>query len=73
MYLHHQTRRNGRDNEGWLRTMFFSLSQGFIRQDLSYWALYAALRPDRTPRLVSFPYYAKYAIADHETFFAISI
>ncbi|MCJ1396607.1 hypothetical protein MMC18_009498 [Xylographa bjoerkii] len=69
MYLHHQTERNAQPNKGWLRTMFFSLTQQVIRQDLGYWAIYACLRPDRNPRLVSYPYYAKYTIPGDFTFF----
>lgn len=60
-YLWHQRERNGEHNKGWLRTMYHSLSQQIVRQDLGYWLLYACLRPDRSPRLVSYPYYVKYA------------
>ena len=70
LYLHHQTARNGKDNFGWLRTMVHSLSQQIIRQDIAYWQLYVCLRPDRNHRLVSFPYYTKYAVASDETAFA---
>ena len=69
MYLHHQQRRNGQSNRGWLRTMYYSLTQQLIRQDIVYWALYACLRPDGNIRLVSYPYYAKYAMQGDETEF----
>ena len=41
LYIYHQRERNGAPNKGWLRTMFFSLTQQVNRQDLEYWALYA--------------------------------
>ncbi len=69
MYLYHQRERNGQSNKGWLRTMFYSLSQQIIRQDIEYWALYACLRPDLNTRFVSYPYYAKYVLPGDPTFF----
>lgn len=69
LYLFHQCERNGAPNKGWLRTMFYSLSQQLIRQDLAYWMLYACLRPDGNIRLVSYPYYAKFAKGGDATFF----
>ena len=69
MYLHHQTEKNGMPNRGWLRTMFYSLTQQVIRQDPVYWALYACLRPDGNVRLISYPYYAKYATDGDSTYF----
>ena len=69
MYLHHQTERNGATNKGWLRTMFYSLTQQVIRQDPQYWALYVCLRPDQNYRLVSYPYYAKDARPGDSTYF----
>lgn len=53
----HLRQVNGRPNRGWLRTMGYGLTQQLIRQDLEYWMLYLALRPDRNHRLVSFPYF----------------
>ena len=69
MYLHHQRDRNGKPNYGWLRVMFYSLTQQLIRQDIMYWMLYACLRPDRNVRLISYPYYTKYAIEGDNTYF----
>ncbi len=40
MYLHHQRERNEQFNKRWLRTMFYSLSQQIVRQNIEYWALY---------------------------------
>jgi len=62
LYLYHQRERNGQSNKGWLRTMFYSLCQQIIRQDVEYWALYVCLRRDRRRQLVSYPYYAKYVV-----------
>jgi hypothetical protein len=69
MYLWHQRKINGRDNYGWLRTMFYGLIQQLVRMYPPYWALYAALRPDQQVWLVSYPYYAKYSTAGDRTEF----
>lgn len=69
MYEHHQGKLNGHGNRGWLRVMFFSLTQQIIRQDVDYWRLYVGLRPDRAYTLVSYPYYAKCARGGDPTFF----
>lgn len=41
--------------------MYFGLTQQLIRQNVEYWMLYVALRPDRNHKLISYPYYAKLA------------
>lgn len=69
MYRHHQAEQNVVPNKGWLRTMFHSLTQQIIRQDLAYWMIYVCLRPDRNHRLVAYPYYAKYAVGGDSTYF----
>lgn len=69
MYLHHLRKINGKENYGWLRSMFYSIGQQLMRQDPVYYALYAALRPDRNWRLVTYPYYAKYARKGDKTYF----
>ena len=69
IYQWHQRERNGQSNRGWLRTMYYSLTQQLIRQDIEYWALYACLRPDRNIRLVAYPYYAKYTREGDPTIF----
>ena len=70
MYRHHLRNVNGKPNRGWLRNMVFGFTQQLVRQDLPYWILYVALRPDRNHRLVSFPYYCKYVGEDdHNTAF----
>ncbi|MCJ1464250.1 hypothetical protein MMC07_002863 [Pseudocyphellaria aurata] len=36
------------------------ITQQVMRQDLGHWLAYVAARPDHSPTLISFPYYAKY-------------
>lgn len=62
MYRYHLREKNGRPNYGWSRAQFYSLTQQLIRQDPVYWMLYCLLRPDHHWRLVSYPYYTKYAV-----------
>ncbi len=69
LYRFHQREINGKSNLGWLRTMYHSIGQQLMRQDPVYYMLYAGLRPDKHWRLVSFPYYAKYARAGDSTRF----
>lgn len=61
MYEYHQREINGRPNRGRLRTMLYSLTQQLVCQALQYDLLYVALRPDHSQRLVSYPYYTKFA------------
>ena len=49
--------------------MFHSISQQLMRQDPAYYTLYATLRPDKQWRLVSYPYYAKFAVEGDSTYF----
>jgi len=69
MYRHHQRLINGRPNYGWLRTMVHGLCQQLMRQDPQYYRLYCALRPDSWWRLISYPYYAKFAVEGDSTAF----
>ena len=69
MYQHHLRKINGKSNYGWLRNMFYSTAQQLMRQDPMYYMLYAALRPDRAWRLVTYPYYAKFAQPGDNTYF----
>ena len=69
MYFHHQRLVGNKPNYGWLRTMFHALIQQVMRQDPVYWMLYVALRPDHNYRLISYPYYTKYAKPGDQTFF----
>ena len=61
MYMHHQRLIGNRGNLGWLRVSFFSIGQQIVRQSPRYFLLYAALRPDRNTRLISYPYYMKFS------------
>ena len=69
MYRHHLREINRKENYGWLRNMFHGIGQQLMRQDPVYYAHYTALRPDGAWRLVSYPYYAKYALLGDNTFF----
>lgn len=69
MYRHHLRERNNRKNFGWQRNQVHSLGQQLMRMDPCYYALYVFLRPDHHWRLISYPYYAKYAVPGDSTFF----
>ena len=69
MYRHHLREQNGVSNYGWCRNMWHSLVQQVIRQDPVLYALNVAARPDLNWRLVSFPYYTKYASPGDSTKF----
>lgn len=69
MYFFHQREVNGESNRGWLRIMYYGLTQQIIRQDVGNWLLYAALRPDQNLKLVSYPYHAKYTKKGDSTAF----
>ena len=45
------------------------IGQQLMRQDPLYYTLHAALRPDKHWRLVSYPYYVKYAKEGDSTYF----
>jgi hypothetical protein len=69
MYSHHLRSLGGRENYGWLRNSVYSQIQQVMRQDPVYYAMYVALRPDHCWRLITYPYYAKYARPGDKTFF----
>lgn len=69
MYIHHLRKLDGTDNYGWLRNMSYSLSQQLMRQKPQYLATYALLRADHAWRLVSYPFYAKFAQPGDQTYF----
>ena len=69
MYAHHLREQNGTPNYGWCRNMWHSLVQQAIRQDLGFYAMNAAARPDGNWRLVSLPYYSKFAVTGDSTGF----
>ena len=49
---------------GWLRNMYHGISQQLMRMDPEYYRLTVLLRPDNAWRLISYPYYTKYAAAE---------
>ncbi|PYI31566.1 hypothetical protein BP00DRAFT_456892 [Aspergillus indologenus CBS 114.80] len=49
--------------------MYFSIGQQLMRQDPAYYLLYVLARPDHNWKLVSYPYYAKFAQPGDSTFF----
>jgi hypothetical protein len=54
---------------GWLRNMYFSQAQQYMRQDLGYYLANCATRPDLMMWLLSSPYYTKYTEnGDHTQF-----
>ena len=61
MYRHHLREQNGQPNLGWCRNMWHSLVQQAIRQDPAFYALNVVARRDKRWKLISFPYYTKYA------------
>lgn len=68
MFKHHFREIIG-ENLGWQRNQVYSLGQQLMRQDPSYYILYACLRPDKQWRLISYPYYCKYTKPGDKTAF----
>ncbi len=74
MYDYYFRKRNDQSNLGWCRTMYHSIGQQIMRQDLQYYVFYVALRLDYIWRLILYPYYAKFAkLGDHTSFRYIDI
>jgi hypothetical protein len=70
MYNWHYRKDHGHSGSlGWLRAMYHSGAQQLMRMDPEYYRLYVALRPDHQWRLISYPYYAKFAHRGDNTFF----
>jgi hypothetical protein len=69
IYRHHLREINRKENYGWLRNMFHGIGQQLMRQNLIYYVHYTAFRSDRAWRLISYPYYTKYALLGDNTFF----
>jgi hypothetical protein len=69
MYMHHQRLISGRPNSGWLRNMYHSLVQQVVRSYPVYYMWYCALREDHPWRMISCPYYTKYAKPGDKTGF----
>jgi hypothetical protein len=69
LYDYHLREAGGRPNYGWLRIIYHSTIQQIVRQSPHYYAAYVLLREDHNPRLISYPYYTKYAKAGDNTSF----
>ncbi|KAJ5986731.1 hypothetical protein N7451_011096 [Penicillium sp. IBT 35674x] len=69
LYDYHYTPAISRPRMGWNRSMFQSVTQQLIRQDVCYYAVYVGVRPDHAWRLISFPYYTKSAYPTEDTSF----
>ena len=69
IYYYYQYLINRQPNYSQLRIMVYSLCQQLIRQDPQYYCLYYALRPNSQWRLISYPYYTKFAIKGDSTAF----
>ncbi|KAL9048148.1 MAG: hypothetical protein Q9162_007841 [Coniocarpon cinnabarinum] len=70
MYNHHLRRpAHGRNHMGWQRSQWYSLSQQMMRMDPVYYLFYVLHRADLGWRLISYPYYVKYAKPGDNTFF----
>jgi hypothetical protein len=70
MYEHHFQPHTTKPKMGFLRNMFFSLTQQLVRQDPAWYALNAACRPSHDWRLISYPYVAKKVVPGERTGFA---
>jgi hypothetical protein len=46
-YHRRNSTEDGDEPRGWMRHMFYSLTQQLVRQDPVYWAMVAAARPDQ--------------------------
>jgi hypothetical protein len=69
IYRHHHRKLPGKRRLGWLRNMFFSIIQQLVRQDLVWYALSVACRPDHNHRLITYPYITKDTDPGQPTYF----
>jgi len=70
MYEHHFQPHTSKPKMGFLRNMFYSLTQQLVRQDPAWYALNAACRPSHNWRLISYPYVAKKVVPGERMGFA---
>jgi hypothetical protein len=69
MYEHHFQPHTSKPKMGFLRNMFFSLTQQLVRQDPAWYALNAAARLSNDWRLISYPYVVKMVSPGYKTGF----
>jgi ribosomal protein L18E len=69
MYKHHLRRINQRENNDWLRNMFYFIDQQLMRQNSLYYRWYVRLRFDKCWKLISYSYYEKYVMKKNSIFF----
>jgi hypothetical protein len=69
MYKHHLRRINQRENNDWLRNMFYFIDQQLMRQNSLYYRWYVRLRFDKCWKLISYSYYEKYVMKKDSIFF----
>ncbi len=69
MYKHHLRRINQRENNDWLRNMFYFIDQQLMRQNSLYYRWYVKLRSDKCWKLISYSYYEKYVMKRDSIFF----
>jgi hypothetical protein len=69
MYKHHLRRINQRENNDWLRNMFYFIDQQLMRQNSLYYRWYVKLRFDKCWKLINNLYYEKYVMKKNNNFF----
>jgi hypothetical protein len=69
MYKHHLRRINQRENNDWLRNMFYFINQQLMRQNSLYYRWYVRLRSDKCWKLINYLYYEKYVMKKNSIFF----
>jgi hypothetical protein len=69
MYKHHLRRINQRENNDWLRNMFYFIDQQLMRQNSLYYRWYVRLRFDKCWKLINYSYYEKYIMKKNNIFF----
>jgi hypothetical protein len=69
MYKHHLRRINQRENNDWLRNMFYFIDQQLMRQNSLYYRWYVRLRSDKCWKLINYSYYEKYVMKKDNIFF----
>ncbi len=69
MYKHHLRRINQRENNNWLRNLFYFIDQQLMRQNSLYYRWYVRLRFDKCWKLINYSYYEKYVMKRDSIFF----